>query len=104
MNTFKMKMKEKLSENLSLRDLAKNLFDYLNKLEQNEIMLDFAGIKSISNSFAQEYLEQKKISKKLIREENVPENIQKMFDVIASEPEKPQLIDIKKIKVTCLSL
>ena len=104
MNTFKMKMNEELSENLSLRDLAKNLFDYLNNLDYKEIMLDFSGIKSISNSFAQEYIEQKKISKKSISEENVPENIQKMFDVIASEPEKPQLIDIKKIKVTCLSI
>src|SRR3989338_601448 len=99
MNSFNNKIiiKEKVSENLALRDLASSFFDKIEKNEIRQVIIDFKGIKSISRSFAQEYLYRKANSRKNITETNIPENVEKMFEII-NEPEKrTQIIDMRTV-------
>lgn len=44
--------------------------------------MDFTNIEFMGRSFAQEYLNQKHIATFEVTEENVPQDVQKMFDII----------------------
>lgn len=49
---------------LSIGEIAKELFKEINKISDNEIILNFKGVEYMCVSFAQEYGHQKKLSKK----------------------------------------
>lgn len=75
-------VKDVLSEDLLLRDVVGNLFKRINLVKSKEVILDFKGVKSISRSFAQEYLNNKITLSKKLKEENVSLNLKKMFHVV----------------------
>ncbi len=53
-------LKKIISSDLILRDLATNLFKDIKKVKNDAVVLNFKDVESISRSFAQEYLMQKK--------------------------------------------
>lgn len=73
---------KELSKDLALRYNAIQFFDKINKEDSKEIVIDFSNVDTITLSFADEYLKRKKQSKKEIKEEHVPINISKMFEII----------------------
>lgn len=79
--------------NLSIRGGAKVFFDYIKNIPGNEILINFEGSKSISRSFAQEYLKQKRLINKEIIEINVPENIYSILKAVENAPDP----NVKKI-------
>ncbi|MDG6223007.1 MAG: DUF4325 domain-containing protein [Candidatus Bathyarchaeota archaeon] len=81
-------IKEAVSPDLALRNSAQNFFKRIERLENNKIVVDFTDVKTITRSFADEYLNHKKSSKKEIIDVNVPENVAKMFAVVKKKPEK----------------
>lgn len=81
-------IKESISPDLALRNSAENFFKRVDRLEHNKIVVDFTDVKTITRSFADEYLNQKKSTKKEIIDVNVPENVAKMFAVVEKKPEK----------------
>lgn len=85
---MKIKISEKIHPNLGMNQAAKELFDEINQSNFDEIQIDFEKIIFMSRSFTQEYLFQKLTSEKKIIEINVPENIQKMFEVVSKDFEK----------------
>lgn len=85
---MRLKVAEVLSENLILRDTANMLFDMVEKTDE-EVVLDFEGVRSISRSFAHQYVLRRKSSRKTIKEENVPEEVLKMFRIV-SERRQPK--------------
>ena len=88
---MKILIKQKLSEDLALRDSANRFFDYIEKLSNDSLTISFAGIKSISRSFAHQYVIRKQQSVKEIMDVNVPESVARMFDVVSHPSEKFKL-------------
>jgi len=95
-----IRIKDLLSEDLAIRDTAKYLFKQINTIKTPKVIVDFKGIKSISRSFAQEYLQNKEIVSKSISEKNVPETVKKMFCAIEINKPKHNL----KLKAISLNL
>ncbi len=78
-------IKSVLSQDLALRNNADYLFDMIEQEPAQLITLDFSEIRSISRSFAHQYLirKNKLSSKKNVSEVNVPEGVQRMFDMVS---------------------
>ena len=94
----KINIKKEISVDLSLRHSANTFFDYIESLEDKELIIDFKGIKSISRSFAHQYMLRKQESDKIIKETNVLEDVQKMFSVIKQPRKKTPMFDSKAIR------
>ncbi|WP_084790408.1 hypothetical protein [Methanosphaera sp. WGK6] len=69
--TVEIKVTDIIPRILSADVAAEELFREINKLNDNEVILDFIGIEFMSISFAQEYSYQKRVSKKIITEKNL---------------------------------
>ncbi len=81
-------VKNVISEHLVFRDSVSDLFHRIEKSKKNQVVLDFSDVKSISRSFAQEYLEQKKKHTPNIDETNMSPEIKKMFSNIKKHQKK----------------
>jgi hypothetical protein len=76
-----IRVADMLSTDLALRDTATRLILYADGLANPQVILDFSNVRSVTRSFAHEYCIRKREARKRIREENVPENVAKMFAV-----------------------
>lgn len=92
------------SPNLALRDTADNLFDIIDKSKSEKVAVDFSKIRSITRSFAHQYLVRKNASRKVILEKNVPVDIEKMFSVVRHNQQKSRLVMLNKMKATPLKV
>lgn len=90
------------STDLSTRASATSFFDSIESLDSLDVEVDFKGVKTITRSFAHEYIERKKASRTRVSEINVPVNVQKMFDVVNEQGEKHKVVDMSKVKVVTL--
>ena len=61
------------------------------------MVIDFKNFRSISRSFAHEYLSQKRMLKKAIIEINIPPNVQKMFNVVEQPKERVEILNLRSI-------
>jgi len=84
-------IRKELSKDLALRDNAIRFFDKINTEDSKKIVIDFSNVDTITLSFADEYLKRKKQSKKEIKEEHVPINILKMFEVVGKVNHAPSI-------------
>ena len=101
-STTKILIKEHISVDLALRNSAAAFFEYLDTLPEQEIIINFVGVKSISRSFAHEYITRKNQSKKTIIETNISENVKKMFQVVEHPRDKSLVFDLRLIRATPL--
>ena len=85
-------LKDKVSEDLSLRNMVLNIFKTEEFQKNEDVMIDFTGIKSISRSFAHEYLQHKEKQNCKVFEINMPSNIKKMFEIVESTKIKSELV------------
>jgi Asp-tRNA(Asn)/Glu-tRNA(Gln) amidotransferase B subunit len=85
-------LKDKVSEDLSLRNMVSNIFKTEEFQKDDDVMIDFTGIKSISRSFAHEYLQHKERQNCKVLELNMPSNIKKMFEIVESTKIKSELV------------
>jgi len=98
--TMVIRIVDILSSDLAMRNSAIKLFFHINSLPVRKIILDFDSVTSISRSFSDEYLHQKKVSDKEIEEINTPIFVEKMFFVITHSKEKTKLIDIENSDIS----
>ena len=87
-----------LSPDLALRVLADRFFDYVEALAVNDIVVDFAGVASISRSFAHQYILRKARTQKNITEVNVPAPVQRMFQIVQQPKTETVLADIEDVR------
>lgn len=87
-----VRIREAVSEDLALRDSANRFFDEIEGYPEAAIAIDFRGIRSISRSFAHQYMTRKHQSTKSISEANVPQNVNSMFRVVSEPAPKPRLV------------
>ncbi len=88
MNGTYLKICELINPNLGMNSSAKHLFDFINNSTFTIFTIDFHGVDFMGRSFAQEYLSQKKHTKKIVTEINEPENVWRMFDVVEKDFER----------------
>lgn len=74
--------------NIITRNSIADFFEEINSLKNYKIVLDFKKITFLSRSCADEYLKQKKASKKNILEVNVSNNLCEMFSLVNRQYQK----------------
>lgn len=82
-----IKIEKHIHKTLGMNISAKELFEEINNSPNPNIVIDFTGIIAMGRSFAQEYIYQKMKSDKNIYEENLPEDVEKMFEVVKKDYE-----------------
>jgi len=85
-------LKDRVSEDLSLRNMVANVFKADEFKQTDDVLMDFTGIKSISRSFAHEYLQYKEKQNCKILEVNIPSDIKKMFEIVENTKIKSELV------------
>ena len=85
MNEHLIKISDELDSHLGMNFVAKEFFETINGSEFTRFVIDFNNVKFMSRSFTQEYLFQKLKTDKEIIEVNVPNDVQKMFDVVSKD-------------------
>jgi len=88
---------------LSLRLNADKLFDVINERKLKRIVLDFSDCKTITRSFAHQYLKNKQKSVKTIYEINIDKHISDMFAIIDAS-RKEERFNFSKWSVMNLDL
>ncbi len=94
-----LRLADLISENLAFRDSVDDLFNSIASLEETNIIIDFLGVKSITGSFAHQYITNKKRAKKHITERNIPPDVKKMFELVERRKSKPRKISTEPIEV-----
>lgn len=83
---------ESISKKLRFRDAACTFFkSTLENSESDNFRIDFRNIQFMSRSFAHEYLNRKEVTKKNIKEVNMPKNVKRMFQVVRDSDENSKL-------------
>lgn len=101
--TKKIEITEILSPRLGFRDSAKDFFCMINQLPEDIIEIDFTDVKFMSRSFAHEYIQQKKKSRKTILENNISKNEYAMFQAVKKSIKNPHKLKVKPSKIITLS-
>lgn len=92
-----------ISPNLAFRHNAKEMFENIESYPEKKIILDFANVRTITRSFAHEYLSRKANTSKHIVETNVPEHVKKMFAIVENTSEKKKISEKENSKTIVLS-
>jgi|APSaa5957512622_1039677.scaffolds.fasta_scaffold02970_3 hypothetical protein len=79
---------EIFGNNIITRNSIASFFEEINFLEKDKIVLDFNNVAFISRSCADEYLKQRKKSKKKVVEANMSKNVCDMFSLVNRQYEK----------------
>lgn len=82
-----IKIEQLISSNLGMNISSKELFEEINNSPNPNIIIDFTDVFFMGRSFAQEYIYQKNKSDKKIYEINLPEEVEKMFEVVKKDYE-----------------
>ena len=77
-------LKDEIGPDLGSRQQIEKLFNTID-LDCDEIIMNFEGIEFMGRSFAQEYLNQKKIAPFKVTEKNMSEDTEKMFKLIINQ-------------------
>lgn len=79
---------EVFGNNIVTRNSMSSFFEDLNSLKNTKIVLDFENINFISRSCVDEYLKQRRASKKKIVEVNMSKNVCEMFKLVNRQYQK----------------
>ena len=79
---------EVFGNNIITRNSISDFFEEIDSLKDDKIVLDFKKITFVSRSCADEYLKQRKASKKNILEVNMSNNICEMFSLVNKQYKK----------------
>jgi hypothetical protein len=91
-----------LSEDLSTRNRTAHFFEMMGSSDATSVVVNFAQVKSITRSFADEYVKRKRASKLNIQESNVPNNVQKMFEIVSAPADKKRVVNIANLRIDML--
>ena len=84
----KILLSQEFGSNIFTRNTISAFFEKVNKMKEEEIVLDFNDIEFISRSCADEYLKQKEESNKKIIERNMLDEVCHMFNAVKSQYDK----------------
>ena len=81
MSEIEIFLEKEIDSDLGSRNKIEELYQNINK-DVSKVVMNFTGVKFMGRSFAQEYLNQKEKASFEVVEVNVPEDVQKLFDII----------------------
>ncbi|WP_405286175.1 hypothetical protein [Methanobrevibacter sp.] len=81
MSELKIILEDEIGRDLGQRSKIEEIFTNISP-NVTKVIMDFKNIEFMGRSFAQEYLNQKHFASFEVIEENVPEDVEKMFDMI----------------------
>jgi anti-anti-sigma regulatory factor len=84
----KIRLSKDFGSLIITRNAIINLFDSFANLSEEKLILDFRGIEFISRSAAHEYVKQKSMCDKEIREVNISQNVKAMFLLVTRQMKK----------------
>lgn len=87
-----IKIRDCINKNLSLRVYADDFYEHIKTLDQNELIVDFEGVVSVSRSFAQQFLNLMKVCSKRIMIINQSEEIETIFNVVKSPRKRAKIL------------
>lgn len=82
-----------------MRGSAEDFFDLLERTHSGTLVIDFSGVRSISRSFAHEYLVRNQRSTKRITESNVPSNVTEMEAIIRNPSRREPLFSRESVRM-----
>ena len=90
------------SQDLALRDSANHLFKKISKFR--EVTVDFCGVRSMTRSFAHQYVTNKSATSTRLKEVNVSAGLKQMFELAERPVAVANHASQKKVKVMSLTL
>lgn len=81
MSEIEIFLEKEIDPDLGSRNKIEELFKNISS-DVSKVVMNFTGVKFMGRSFAQEYLNQKNKASFEVVEVNVPDDVQKLFDVI----------------------
>lgn len=81
MSELKIILEKEIGKDLGQRSKIEDIFKNIDP-NTTKVIMDFENIEFMGRSFAQEYLNQKHFASFEVIEENIPEDVEKMFDII----------------------
>ncbi len=81
MTEIEVFLKKEIGADLGSRQKIEKLFKNIEP-HVSMVIMNFEGVEFIGRSFAQEYLNRKHLASFEVVEKNMPEDIQKMFEII----------------------
>ena len=75
-------IKEKINSSLELNSAATEFLEEVDKINDNNIIIDFEGVNFVSRSFAQSYFSKKNSMSKHIDEININGEVKMLMDVV----------------------
>lgn len=101
--TILIEIWKKISIDLALRHTADLFFNQLELLSDTEITVSFSDVRSISRSFAHQYMLRKKLSNKKIVELNLPIYVQKMLKLVEETRHRSKdVLDLNSMQIITL--
>ncbi|MEM2857249.1 MAG: hypothetical protein QW416_09130 [Candidatus Nitrosocaldaceae archaeon] len=93
MNSKKVRVKDHLLA-LSIRANCDKLFDYIESLPEEHVIVDFSGFDMASRSFIHQYLLRKAdiSKKKRIEEINLSPTLEGLFRIVKKQIEEPRIV------------
>lgn len=88
LNMDKVLLTKEFGNNIAIRSSMSAFFEKLDKSKKSKIKLDFKNVVFISRSCVDEYIKQKKATKKEIIEVNMSRNILRMFETVRNQYEE----------------
>jgi len=95
-----IRLADVIFEDLALRDSVIRLFKAIEDSPETQIDIDFSGVRSMSRSFADEYLTRRSQSIKTIRENNIPANVQRMLDAVSNRSKVKKQFDVDSVSLS----
>jgi hypothetical protein len=95
-----IRLADVIFEDLALRDSVIRLFKAIEDSPETQIDIDFSGVRSMSRSFADEYLTRRSQSIKTIRESNIPANVQRMLDAVSNRSKVKKSFDVDSVSLS----
>lgn len=80
-----------IDKNLSLRVYADDFYNYIESLDQSNLVVDFNGVTTVSRSFAQQFLDLMEKCRKCVVIINQSEEIETIFKVVKSPRKKAKI-------------
>lgn len=78
-------MNKEIGEYISTRNGIASLFNRINRLSEDDIIIDFESVKFISRSPAVEYLKLREKTDKNLIEKNMSKDIKSMFSLVVNQ-------------------
>ena len=97
-----IQLSKKIGNDLFLREAANQLFDFVEKHESISVTLDFSSVRTMSRSFAHQYLTRKIKKTKKIVEVNKSQNVNQMFEYVTRSAVRPTVIQTNKMEIEAL--